>query len=614
MNKALSMSDPRFPDDFSLDDDLDFPAADEFVTETPRQTYDPLNPAPQQQPQQLQSPQYQQPTPAPQASAPQASASHAPASAAFQPTPLHPSLSTQPAPAQPAPAHQFGHHHDPLEARFDDPARASQAPTPAQAVPPQQAYVQPAQQAAPHQPYVQPAADAHPVQRQAVEVTPGRPQSQELTAPIQFTQPQQGQGFNPVGEMIAQAEAALGEVNVPRIGIHIFAERTDTADSAQQASRDRRMSRATTVVRLGGIQTALQVYQTEPTPALIIVESGAPANQMIHELDYLAECCDADTKVVVIGAQNDIMLYRELMRRGVSEYLVAPLQPLQLIAAIGQLFNDPSAPFVGRTIAFIGARGGVGASTVAHNTAYALSERMASETVIVDFDLPFGTAGLDFNQDPLTGIADALQQPERLDPVLLDRMLVRCTDKLSLFAAPATLDSDWDVSPEVIEEVANKVRGAAPYVVLDLPHAWNAWVRRMVIGADEVVIVATPDLASLRNAKNMLDLARAARPNDAPPRLVLNQMGVPGKPEIPLKDFANALGIAPTLVLPFDAKLFGHASNNGQMVVEVGAKSKAADGFQYLAQLVAKRDLLALPAPKSEQKQKSSLFSKLFKR
>jgi pilus assembly protein CpaE len=330
---------------------------------------------------------------------------------------------------------------------------------------------------------------------------------------------------------------------------------------------------------------------------------------MIHELDYLAECCDADTKVVVIGAQNDIMLYRELMRRGVSEYLVAPLQPLQLIAAIGQLFNDPSAPFVGRTIAFIGARGGVGSSTVAHNTAYALSERMSSETVIVDFDLPFGTAGLDFNQDPLTGVADALQQPERLDPVLLDRMLVRCTDKLSLFAAPATLDSDWDVSPEVIEEVANKVRGAAPYVVLDLPHAWNAWVRRMVIGADEVVIVATPDLASLRNAKNIVDLIRAARPNDAPPRVVLNKMTMPGRPEIPLKDFGEALGLTPCMVIGFDAKLFGQAANNGQMLAEVGPKSKQAEALELLARMISRRETADEPAPRA-----ASLLDRLLKR
>jgi pilus assembly protein CpaE len=440
-----------------------------------------------------------------------------------------------------------------------------------------------------------------------------RPQGGAAGA-LQFTAPPPPAGFNPVGALIADAEAALGEVSVPRIAIHVFAERSDTAEAATRAAADRRLSRATCTVRLGGVMTALETYQSEPTPALIIIENSAPAAQLVVDLDRLAECCDAGTKVVVVGAANDIGLYRELMRRGVSEYLVAPIQPLQLIGAIGGLFNDPHAPFVGRTIAFIGARGGVGSSTIAHNTAFALSERMAAQTVIVDFDLPFGTAGLDFNQDPLTGVADALSQPERLDPVLMDRMMVRCTERLSLFAAPATLDNDWDVSPEAFEEVAQKIRGTAPFVVLDLPHQWNAWVRRMVIGADEVVIVATPDLAALRNAKNMIDLARAARPNDAPPRLVLNQVGLPGRPEIPLKDFTNALGVEPALVLPFDAKLFGAAANNGQMVLEAGPKSKAADGFQHLAQVVSRREMLALPGPKAKASGGGSFFAKLFKR
>jgi pilus assembly protein CpaE len=284
---------------------------------------------------------------------------------------------------------------------------------------------------------------------------------------------------------------------------------------------------------------------------------------------------------------------------------------MQLISAIGGLYNDPSAPFVGRSIAFIGARGGVGSSTVAHNTAYAVAERMSAETVIVDFDLPFGTAGLDFNQDPLTGVAEALNQPERLDPVLLDRLMVRCTDRLSLFAAPATLEQDWEIHPEAFEEVAQRIRTTAPYVVLDLPHQWNAWVRRMMIQADEVVVVAVPDLASLRNAKNMIDLVRAARPNDAPPRLVVNQVGVPGRPEIPLKEFSQALGCVPSLILPFEPKVYGHASNNGQMILETAEKSKAAEGFQHLARIVAKREVLALPAPKSA---KASLLDKILRR
>lgn len=426
--------------------------------------------------------------------------------------------------------------------------------------------------------------------------------------------PAQAAPFNPVGDLIAGAQAALGQVSVPRIGIHVFAERPDTLQAAERAAADRRLSRATAVVRMGGLDAALDVYRGESTPALIIVESAAQGGRLLDDLDRLAESCDAGTKVVVIGTTNDIALYRELMRRGVSEYLVAPIQPLQLISAIGALYADPSSPFVGRTIAFVGARGGVGASTVAHNVAYAVSEGVNAETVIVDFDLPFGTAGLDFNQDPLTGVAEALSQPERLDAVLLDRLMVKCSERLSLFAAPATLDQDWDISPEAFEEVAQRIRTTAPFVVLDLPHQWNAWVRRTLIGADEVVVVAAPDLASLRNAKNMLDLARAARPNDVPPRLVLNQVGIPGRPEIPLKEFTAALGVAPALVLPFDAKLYGQAANNGQMILETAAKSKAADGFQQLARLVSRREALATPTPSVAVKGSKSFLGKLFGR
>jgi len=446
--------------------------------------------------------------------------------------------------------------------------------------------------------------------------------------------------FNPVGEMMAaiqpeprasslpvvaasasdvtMAGGLTAEVSVPRIAIHVFAERQDTLASAERAGQDRRLSRATTQIRVGGVPAAVEAYRHEPTPPLIIVECLDDPQTLLHHVDSLAEVCDAGTKVIVIGATNDIILFRELMRRGVSEYLVAPIQPLQLIAAIGGLFADPAQPFVGRSIAFVGARGGAGSSSVAHNTAYAMSERIGANTVIVDYDLPFGTAGLDFNQDPLNGVADALGQPDRLDATLLDRMMVRCTDKLSLFAAPATLDVDWDVSPDAFEEVTSRIRSTAPFVVLDLPHLWSGWMRKTLISADEVVVVATPDLASLRNAKNMIDLIRVGRPNDAPPRLVLNQVGVPGRPEIPAKDFGAALGVLPSLIIPFDAKLFGAAANNGQMIIDAGAKSKAADAFQTLAQIVSRRELPVAtggrPGTNRPKAPTSSLFGKLFKK
>lgn len=454
-----------------------------------------------------------------------------------------------------------------------------------------------------------------------VPLQPGRPgQAQAMNqTPVVA-------GFNPVGDLVAGASAALipsghhDEVAVPRIAIHVFAERQDTLAAAERAGQDRRLSRATTQIRIGGVAAAVEAYGHEPTPPLIVVECLDDPQSLLNQVDTLAQVCDSGTKVVVIGASNDILLFRELMRRGVSEYLVAPIQPLQLISAIGGLFADPATPFVGRSIAFVGARGGAGSSSVAHNTAYAMSERIGANTVIVDYDLPFGTAGLDFNQDPLNGVADALGQPDRLDSVLLDRMMVRCTDKLSLFAAPATLDTDWDISPEAFEEVTSRIRSTAPFVVLDLPHLWTGWMRKTLIAADEVVVVATPDLASLRNAKNMIDLIRHGRPNDAPPRLVLNQVGVPGRPEIPAKDFGAALGVHPSLLIPFDPKLFGAAANNGQMILDAGAKSKAAEAFQTLAQIVSRRELpIAGPkgkaaGPGKTKPESKSLFGNLFKK
>ena len=151
-----------------------------------------------------------------------------------------------------------------------------------------------------------------------------------------------------------------------------------------------------------------------------------------------------------------------------------------------------------------------------------------------------------------------------------------------------------------------KVRGAAPFVVLDLPHAWSTWKRRILLSSDDLVIVATPDLASLRNAKNLVDLVRRARPNDAPPRLILNQVGVPGRPEIAVKDFGDALDLTPALVLPFEPKLFGQAANNGQMLSELAPRAKTTEALAGLAQQISRREVAA--------PQKSSLLASLFRR
>lgn len=404
----------------------------------------------------------------------------------------------------------------------------------------------------------------------------------------------------------AMGDDDIGAISIPRIGIHFFPDSEESLAACDTAALDRRMTRAQCVVKRGGIFEAIDTYRNEPTPSLIFVETNARGRDMLDQLGQLAEVCDAATKVVVIGAHNDISLYRELIRQGVSEYMVGPIQPLQLIKTVASLFNDPETPFVGRAIAFVGARGGAGSSSIAHNFAFNLAEAMQANTVIVDYDLPFGTAGLDFNQDPLQGLADALNEPDRVDAVLLDRMLTKCSDRLSLFSAPATLDQDYLADTEAFEDVTRKVRSVAPFIIMDLPHVWTPWLKRSLITADEVVIVATPDLASLRNAKNIIDLLKGARPNDSAPKLVLNQMEIPGRPEIAVKDFTAALGIEPSCLIPFDPKLFGQASNNGQMIAEIGQGGRVAESLNELTAAITGR------AP--EIKAKPSFLSKLFKK
>ena len=379
------------------------------------------------------------------------------------------------------------------------------------------------------------------------------------------------------------------ERQVPRISIHAFCEFPDTGAALQRVGADRRLAKTNLTVQLGGISGAIEHYAGQVTPNLLIVETRLAGRQALEDLDRLAEVCDPTTKVVVIGRVNDVELYRELMRRGAAEYLVAPIDPMHLIEVIAGLYSDPEGHPIGRVIAFVGARGGVGSSTLAHNIAWCIAEEQHISTTIVDLDLPFGTVGLDFNDEPGQGVADALLAPERLDDVLLERLLMKRGDYLSLFAAPATLERDYDAGLDAYESVLDAVRQITPCVIVDLPHHWAPWVKATVIGADDIVVVAAPDLASLRNAKNLIELLKLNRPNDTAPKLVLNQVGQPKRPEIPVKDFAETIGGEPALVLGFEPSLFGQASNNGQMLAELQPKSPTVHAVRGLAGLLTGR-------------------------
>jgi pilus assembly protein CpaE len=377
--------------------------------------------------------------------------------------------------------------------------------------------------------------------------------------------------------------------SVPRITIQSFCDTPEIAGTVEMAASDRRMARAHVKVHTGGLIAAAEFYKSAPTPNLILVESRLPAEEMLEQLDRLAEVCDAGTKVMVIGHDNDVTIYRELLKRGVSEHLVAPVEVMGIIASVSDIYHEEGSDKLGQIYAFIGAKGGVGSSTVAHNVAWTMARVFGSDVILADMDLPFGTAGLDFNQDPTQGIADAVTGSDRLDEVLLDRLLAKCEDHLSLLAAPAVLERAYDFEEAAFEHVLDIIQSNVPSVVLDIPHMWTGWTRKTLLAADEVVITAMPDLANLRNAKNLLDILKQARPNDAPPKLILNQAGIPKRPEIKPDDFASALQLEPVAVIPFDPLLFGTAANNGQMIAEASAKTHISDLFADVAQIITGR-------------------------
>jgi pilus assembly protein CpaE len=358
---------------------------------------------------------------------------------------------------------------------------------------------------------------------------------------------------------------------VPRISIQAFCVSDGVAKPMERMTADRRMAKTHMKVHMGGVETALDLYQTSPTPNLIIMESAAEPHGLLQQLDSLSGVCDPTTKVVVIGHYNDVTLYRELIKAGVSEYMVAPISVADTIAVISSIFVDPEAAPIGKSIAFIGAKGGVGASTLSHNAAWAISTLFQNEVVIADLDLPFGTANINFDQDPTQGMAEAVFAPERMDENYLDRLLAQCAEKLSLLAAPSTLDRTYDFDANAFADVIDVAQRSAPYVVLDLPHSWNGWTKTTLARADEIVIVATPELANLRNTKNLIDALKKIRPNDFEPRLILNQVGVPKRPEIKPADFYEPLDLEPVAIIPFDPVIFGNAANNGRMLGEADA-------------------------------------------
>lgn len=388
-----------------------------------------------------------------------------------------------------------------------------------------------------------------------------------------------------------------------RISVAAFFATEQTRAAFEGLQIDRRLARSRVVVQGGGIDGAVR-FLTENKPGeLVIVETRGPGEDLAESLARLAEVCDPNLKVIVVGQDNDIDLYRQLIGMGLSDYLATPVDVGRLMDSIETIFGDADNVPKGRVIAFMGARGGVGSSTLAANTAHALGQIYGEKVVVLDLDLPFGTAGLTFNLRPTQGIEDAFAQSSRLDEVMMERYLTDCGDHLSVVSVQNRLNGGAQIQVETFEVLLGLIAKMSAFVVLDIPHVWASWVDQVLMFADDMVLVAYPDLANLRDAKNILDAVKSKREADASARLVLNRVGVSKRSELSTGDFAARLNMSRTATIPFVPTLFGSAMNEGVSVSEINAKSEPS------------RQIFALAATLSGRKQAPKpKFISLFRR
>ncbi|OHC73414.1 MAG: hypothetical protein A3G18_04910 [Rhodospirillales bacterium RIFCSPLOWO2_12_FULL_58_28] len=393
-----------------------------------------------------------------------------------------------------------------------------------------------------------------------------------------------------------------------RTTIGAFLYSKETVDAVEAIKGDRLFLRSSFETHEGGVAAAVSHLANHPLPALLIIETKAQGDALYDELNKLAEVCAPDTNVILIGVQNDIRLYRELIVEGIRDYLIAPVDAGQLRNAIENIFKDDDVKKSGRLIGFMGVTGGVGSSVISHNVAYELVQAYEQDVIVIDLDIAFGTAALVYNFQPRQTIIDVLGQAARLDESFLEQFLMEYANKLTVLASPASLSSGVQITVDSVNAIIKYAGMMADFVILDMPHVWDAWVIDVLSGVDDLVLMARPDLGNLRNAKNMLEFISPKRGADAPIRLILNQVGAAKRADLSDKDFKEALAMNPSLSIPYDPEAFGRAVNNGEMMSKASAKSKATEAIIKLAKLISARE-----ADEEGDKKKSGLGG-LFKK
>lgn len=363
----------------------------------------------------------------------------------------------------------------------------------------------------------------------------------------------------------------------------------------------------------GGIAAAVNYLKDSACPKVLVVDvSGLP--DAMAQVDSLAEVCTPGTNVIVIGDTNDINLYRQLRESGVSDYLVKPLQANALKTAIlaavtgGQARTNAEAnkPM----IVFVGARGGVGCSTVAINSAAVLAQVFGKKTMLVDLDLQFGSTALALDIDPGTGLRDALDQPERVDSMFLNSLAAKISDNFYVLAAEESLTESAAFKTEGLEKLIEELRRHFDAIVLDIPRHAASQVWRVLGYATSVVVVADQSLVGIRDTTRIIGAAKEVM-DPAKVKVLVTESGTDRGSRIAMKEFEAALNRKVDFVVPEDAKAVSAAGRAGKPVMDVQKNARlVATLKQICTKLIGEAAAPAQGERAEKPKRRFSLFSR----
>jgi pilus assembly protein CpaE len=305
----------------------------------------------------------------------------------------------------------------------------------------------------------------------------------------------------------------------------------------------------------------------------------------------------------VLGTVNDVALFRDLLSAGASDYLVKPSTREALSAVLERksLEVGTTADGLGQVIAFVGSRGGVGATTSAVSCAWILAERR-ERIALVDLDLHFGTVALKLDLDPGSGLCEALEQPSRIDSLFIERAMIKVTDNLRILAAEASAAQHLAVDAGAIDLLLHELRRKFPRVIVDLPRGASLMQRVVLAAASHVVLLCERSLAGLRDTIRLQSVVREQAPQA---RLWLVQAGASGeRATIGKSEFEKGIGKSLDTSLSYDPKSACAAANSGQALPVAAPRSAIARELRQLTTLLAgpaqvadaKRRVFALPS------------------